>query len=218
MFIEVKNYVIYYNLSYKVIDFIISINSKLAIRDTEPTVNKEETYTREDENGETITERFEQQVIDTSVITEDEYKHGYLTGLEHCTTNDIKYKWLDLYSDMSWYNDEKTALTAKIDAAIKEDNRQAAINSNFEYNGKTYYGDQRGREALLGTVLIGAVGVIKSLLTEEQITQLNTAIQIPYADVNNEVVTFGVMELFEFATKFMESQQNATLGLSSEKK
>lgn len=217
MFIEVKNYVIYHNLSYIVIDFIISINSKLAIRDTEPTVNKEVTYTREDENGETITEKFEQQVIDTSIITEDEYKNGYLTGLEHCTTNDIKYKWLNLYNDMSWYNDEKTALTARIDAAIKEGNRQAAINSNFEYNGKTYYGDQRGREALLGSVLIGAVAVIKSLLTEEQIKQLNTAIQIPYADVNNDVVTFSVMELFDFATKFMEAQQSATLGLNSGK-
>jgi hypothetical protein len=214
MFIEVKNYVIYYNLSDKVIEFIIGANSKLAIRDTEPTTLKKEEYTREDENGETITEQFEQQVVDTSLITEDEYKLGYTTGLEYCNTDNIKYQWLELYKDMSWYTTEKTNLTNTLIAIKNENKRQELINSNFEFNGKTYYGDQRGREAILGTALIGCVYILKNILTDEQIATFNEKIQLPYSDVNGELVTFGVNDFFNMAIEYMKTQQNATLNIT----
>lgn len=218
MNIEVKNYVIYYTLSDKIIEFIIDAKSKLAIRDTEPTTKKQEEYTRENENGETVTERYEVTVVDTSLITADEYKKGYTEGLAHCNNNDIKFKWLDLYKDQAWYETEKTALTNSLALSAAEQARQDAINSNFEYNGKTYYGDQRGREAILGTTLIGCVYIIKNLLTAEQITQFNNAIQLPYSDVNGVQVKFGVADFFDFAIKYMEHQQAATLGLTTEKK
>lgn len=214
MFIEVKNYVIYYNLSDKVIEFIIGANSKLAIRDTEPTNLKKEEYTREDENGETITEQFEQQVVDTSLITEDEYKLGYTTGLEYCNTDNIKYQWLELYKDMSWYTTEKTNLTSTLTAIRNETKRQELINSNFEFNGKTFYGDQRGREAILGTALIGCVYILKNILTDEQIATFNEKIQLPYSDVNGELVTFGVNDFFNMAIEYMKTQQNATLNIT----
>lgn len=216
MFIEVKNYVIYHSLSDKIIDFIIDSSSKLAIRDTEPITTKKEEYTRENENGEQITEKFEVQVVDTTLITADEYKLGYTTGLEYCSSHDVKYKWIELYNDQPWYEAEKITLTNQILAETKEYKRQALINSNFEFNGHTFFGDQRGREAILGTALIGCVYILKNILTPDQIAQFNQAVQLPYADVNGTIVQFGVNDFFEFATQFMAQQQAATLGLETE--